>query len=201
MARRHDLLEGLTERRARLLRIVEQREAWYRENREHVPGGDSGYLAETYKVVGTGAFATVQPEHAVDTGLVKSLNETEKQGAVLAGIWTEKQDIALDAEIGVHRGPATVVRIRDQRPSPYSPNKGGRYPPGKFVKDEQGIWRDAETGEPYDDSIEAQYRDVTPAAINDEAAVEWLREQRNAGRLSESEFQAEIRRLRQEKQR
>ncbi|MDP9364927.1 MAG: helix-turn-helix domain-containing protein [Chloroflexota bacterium] len=161
VANRHDLLEGLTERRARLLRIVAEREEYHRDHQTLHPGATSGYLAKSYKVVGTGAYATTVEEWAVDAPLVKSLNETEKQGAVLAGIWTEKSQV--EADIGIHAGPPTVVRIRSQRSNPYSPSNAGKYPAGKFEKGEDGIWRDVETGAEFDGALEAEFREVEPA--------------------------------------
>ncbi|MDP9364207.1 MAG: hypothetical protein M3Q10_08275 [Chloroflexota bacterium] len=158
VANRHDLLEGLTERRERLLRIVAEREEYHRNHETVHPGATTGYLVKTHKVVGTGAYATTVEEWAVDAGLVKSLNETEKQGAVLAGIWTERQQV--EADIGIHAGPPTVVRIRSQRSNPYSPANEGKYPAGKYVRDEQGIWRDVETGAEFDGALEAEFREV-----------------------------------------
>jgi len=121
IAKRAERVGGYDERRRRLLRIVQEREAWFAENRAHVPGGQSGYLVETYKVVGTGAFATAQPEYSVDAALVKALNETEKQAAIEAGQWTEKQEV--EASLGAHVGPPTVLHFVSQENLPTDPNR------------------------------------------------------------------------------
>ncbi len=123
VANRHALLEGLTERRARLLQIVTEREEYHREHQTGHPGATSGYLAKSLKVVGTGAAVYTETEYAVDRVLVSSLNDVETFGAKLAGILVEKQQ--LDAEVGLHLGPPSVVRIHDQEDVEGTPNKIG----------------------------------------------------------------------------
>lgn len=50
-----------------------------------VPGGSSGLLVRTVKVVGSGPAAQTVEEFAVDTGLLREIREVEKQAAAEAG--------------------------------------------------------------------------------------------------------------------
>lgn len=125
VANRHALLEGLTERRERLLQIVTEREEYHRDHQTDAPGATTGYLVKSLKVVGTGSTAYTETEYNVDRPLVTSLNDVETFGAKLAGILTDK----VDAQLDIHVGPPTVVRIRDQHPNPYAPNNETNLPP------------------------------------------------------------------------
>ena len=97
VANRRSLLEGLTERRERLLRIVAEREAHHREHRTGHPGATTGYLVKSVKNIGSGPTAYPVDEWAVDRSLVTSLNEVETFGAKLAGVLVDRQQV--DAEV------------------------------------------------------------------------------------------------------
>ena len=65
-----------------------------------VPGGSTGLLVHTYKLVG-GKEPIVMDEYAVDTGLLSEMRAHEKQAAQELGQWTEKQEHS--GEIGIRR--------------------------------------------------------------------------------------------------
>ncbi|MDE2102873.1 MAG: helix-turn-helix domain-containing protein [Patescibacteria group bacterium] len=57
-----------------------------------VPGGTTGLLVKTLKIIGVGKDAQAVEEYTVDTGLLKELREHEKQAAQELGQWTEKRE-------------------------------------------------------------------------------------------------------------
>lgn len=190
VANRHALLEGLTERRERLLRIVTEREEHHEANRTAQPGATSGYLVKTVKNIGSGPSAYPVDEWAVDKALVSALNDTEKFGAQLAGVLVEKRET--DMVLGV-QGPPRVVRIRDQRPSPYSPNNEGLVEPGRYEEAEDGVWRDTESGEPYRPEESALEAGAGPDV---EAEVERLIDHHAAGFLTDDALREGVRKAR-----
>lgn len=58
----------------------------------YVPGGSTGLLVHTVKMIGGGRDATTVDEYAVDVGLLKELRAHEEQAAKELGQWTEKQE-------------------------------------------------------------------------------------------------------------
>lgn len=81
-------MKGYDERRARMLKLIEERA----EEHADAPGGDTGLLVKTTKSIGGGPAAQVVDEYAADLGLLKELRELEKQAAIEAGQWSEKQE-------------------------------------------------------------------------------------------------------------
>jgi hypothetical protein len=81
MDRRHQLLE----------QVIEERAA--DPSLRGVPGGTTGIVVRTYKMLGSGPLARVEEEHAVDTGLLAALLAIEKQAAQELGQWTEKREL------------------------------------------------------------------------------------------------------------
>lgn len=77
-----------------------------------VPGGTTGLLTRTVKVVGAGPNATMVEEYQVDVGLLKELREHEKQAAIELGQWEEKQD---------HGGTIRIEVIYDHDPAAPAP--------------------------------------------------------------------------------
>lgn len=84
-------------------RVAAQNDRWERmqaviaeraasEEMANVPGGKTGLLVHTYKLVG-GKEPVVMDEYAVDTGLLSELRAHEKQAAQELGQWTEKQEV------------------------------------------------------------------------------------------------------------
>lgn len=72
----------------------------------YVPGGSTGLLVHTVKMIGGGRDATTVDEYAVDVGLLKELRAHEEQAAKELGQWTEKQEV-----IGGRDGSSVTVRI------------------------------------------------------------------------------------------
>jgi hypothetical protein len=58
-----------------------------------VPGGRTGLLVRTVKVIGSGESAREVEEYRVDTALLKELRELEKQAATEAGQWSERHGV------------------------------------------------------------------------------------------------------------
>lgn len=187
VARRHDLLEGLTERRERLLRIVTERQEYHEEHQTGHPGATTGYMARKPVSIGTGAMAYEAEHWTVDTGLVKALNDVETFGAKLAGVLEPEGNIDVEVQVGA----ATVIRVRDQPPMPYTPSREGMDEPGRYVEAEDGVWRDVETGEPFDPNT-----DPALAAGADPREEEVaLTERLVLGTIGRAEYDREIERL------
>lgn len=153
IGRRHQRMAEKDRRWHRLRRIAEERGEWFAENRPNVPGGDTGYIVETYKVVGTGAFATPQPEYSVDVGLAKALNELEREASVEAGQRVERQEV--EASIGADIGPPTVLRFESQGYRPTDPNRDLEEwvfirETGEWVNKELHVWNDDYHGQGLD---------------------------------------------------
>ncbi len=87
VGRRARRLEGYDQRREELLRVVRERAA--DPAMAGVPGGGTGLLVRTVKVVGSGENAERVEEFKVDVGLLRELRELERQAAVEAGDWQE----------------------------------------------------------------------------------------------------------------
>ena len=60
---------------------------------QNVPGGKTGLLVRTVKVIGAGENAREVAEYRVDTGLLKEMRELEQQAAQEAGDWVEKGQV------------------------------------------------------------------------------------------------------------
>jgi AcrR family transcriptional regulator len=71
-----------------------------------VPGGPTGLVVRTQKMIGTGEAATLVEEYAVDTGLLKELREHHKQAAQELGQWAERQQVT-----GADGGPLVVMKL------------------------------------------------------------------------------------------
>lgn len=103
ITRRRERLAGYEERRNRLLGIVEARADEYADQ---TPGGASGYVGKTLKVVGTGATARTELEYVVDATLLRALLALEEQAARETGQWFEKE-----APINVQQVQVTERRV------------------------------------------------------------------------------------------
>jgi len=92
IVRRRERLAGYDKRRDKALAVVQQRAEHYADRYPDVPGGDTGLLTPTFKVVGSGPTAHTIVEHVFDAALSKELREIEKQAAIEVGQWTEKRE-------------------------------------------------------------------------------------------------------------
>jgi|SRR5579884_153391 len=113
IARRDKRMALLQERNNRLHQIVAERAE--DPDMEDVPGGQTGYLVRTFKIVPQGDDnpAKIIPEYSVDTGLVSALNTVEKQAAQEAGQWANKHEVehsgSLELLMQALTTPHTVV--------------------------------------------------------------------------------------------
>jgi hypothetical protein len=94
-------------------RVAAQNDRWYRMRQViadraadpamvAIPGGPTGLLVRTIKVIGQGPYAQTVEEYAVDTGLLRELREHEKQAAQELGQWTEKRESRVQSTIAVN---------------------------------------------------------------------------------------------------
>lgn len=81
-------LDHYNDRHARMRRVIDERAT--DPAMRDVPGGETGLLVHTVKVIGGGKNAQHLDEYAVDTGLLKEMREVEKQAAVEMGQLDEK---------------------------------------------------------------------------------------------------------------
>lgn len=90
IALRTKRVAALNDRWNRMQRVIDERA----EDPEvsHVPGGTTGLMVHTVKMIGGGRDATTVDEYAVDVGLLKELRAHEEQAAKELGQWTEKQE-------------------------------------------------------------------------------------------------------------
>ncbi|MAG35333.1 MAG: hypothetical protein CL878_03665 [Dehalococcoidia bacterium] len=117
-------VEALHERRERLLLVVDERAAEYREIRaqepdRYPPDGATGLFMRTVKQIGTGDQAQIVEQFALDVGLLRELRELEKQAAIELHQW--QQDEYTDSR------PLGKVPIREiiiERPARLLPAPG-----------------------------------------------------------------------------
>lgn len=87
-------LAALNDRWNRMQRVIDERAEG--ADVANVPGGTTGLLVHTVKMIGGGRDATIADEYAVDVGLLKELRAHEEQAAKELGQWTEKQEVQGD---------------------------------------------------------------------------------------------------------
>lgn len=97
ITRRRERLARYNDRFNRYQQVIEERAAYYAERYPEVPGGTSGLLVETLKVVGSGPSAYTVTEHVLDHALSREMRELAKQAAIELGQWTERS--ALEATV------------------------------------------------------------------------------------------------------
>lgn len=90
IADRHRRVADLDDVRRRLLQVLAERAG--DGEMADVPGGTSGVLTHTIKIVGVGQNAERVDEYAVDTALLRELRATSEQAAKELGQWSEKVD-------------------------------------------------------------------------------------------------------------
>lgn len=91
IALRTKRVAALNDRWERMQRVIDERA----ESPEFasVPGGSTGLMVHTYKMIGSGFTAQAVDEYGVDTALLRELRAHEEQAAKEVGQWTEKQDV------------------------------------------------------------------------------------------------------------
>jgi hypothetical protein len=57
---------------------------------EHVPGGKTGLLTRSLKMVGSGDESTLVTEYVVDVPVIREIRALHEQTAKETGQWTEK---------------------------------------------------------------------------------------------------------------
>jgi len=95
-------IAALNARWNKMHQVIEERAA--DPDLADIPGGKTGLLVRQTKGIGTGKNFQVVEEYAVDTGLLKLMNDTERQAAQECGQWLEKTDITTSGE------PITLVK-------------------------------------------------------------------------------------------
>jgi hypothetical protein len=100
IARKVRRMRAYDERWRELQRVIAERAA--DPAMQSFPGGRTGLLVRTVKVIGSGEAARQVEEYRLDAGLLKELRELERQAAVEAGQWTTKSEV---------RGAAASVSV------------------------------------------------------------------------------------------
>lgn len=88
IADKQNRVRYLNERHAALRQVVTERGD--HESMADVPGGTTGYMVRTFKVIGTGLNQQTVEEYAVDTALLREFRAHEQQAAQELGEWVEK---------------------------------------------------------------------------------------------------------------
>jgi hypothetical protein len=104
---------------------------------QDVPGGSTGYVVSSYRVIGGGPSAEKIKIHEVDVALLKELREIEKQTAIELGQWVERsrvdnrklEDLSeeeLRAKIAAMEAEEARIRQRRRAPASNEPHRGAR---------------------------------------------------------------------------
>jgi phage terminase small subunit len=75
----------------RLRSLMDSRAAAFMESGEVCPGGETGLLARSEKMIGSGKAAVLITEYKLDSAVLSELRESLKQAAIESGDWDEKQ--------------------------------------------------------------------------------------------------------------
>ncbi len=91
ISRRTRRVKALDDRWQAMQKVIAERAA--DASHQHAPGGSTGLLTRTLKIIGSGDAAQLVEEFELDAALLKELREHEKQAAQEVGQWTEKQEV------------------------------------------------------------------------------------------------------------
>lgn len=105
IANKQNRIDALNHRHQLMNRVITERGQWSQvagagdienltEEEWIAPGAETGLLVRTVKYTPTGKVV----EWAVDTGLLKSLLEHEKQAAIELSQWTERKELSSDPD-------------------------------------------------------------------------------------------------------
>jgi len=201
IAKRAERVGGYDERRQLMLRVIRERGEWFSKNEPSVPGGGTGLLIKRHKIVGQGKDATALPEYEEATGLLKELRELEKQAAIEAGQWTERHEV--DASLGVHVGPPTVLSFESQESLPTDANRDTegwrRDETGEWLNAEGEVWRDDSHGHGLDQLESGAAEAIEPGETTSDAMkllIEALISQLIDGEITRADYDAEVAKLR-----
>jgi hypothetical protein len=89
---RESRIRAYQDRWERMTRVITERAA--DPKMKGVPGGTTGLLCHTFKMVGSGPAAMLVDEYEVDTGLLREARAHEEQAAKELGQWTEKRELS-----------------------------------------------------------------------------------------------------------
>ena len=98
IARREMRIRDLDDRHRRLKQVIAARAV---SLAQEIPGGESGMLVKTVKVIGAGSAQQVIEEYPVDTGLLRELRAHEEQAAKEMGQWAEKTQAQVDGTLKI----------------------------------------------------------------------------------------------------
>lgn len=102
IAKKARRVSALNDRWNKLHKVIEERAA--DPTLADIPGGKTGLIVRQTKGIGKGKTFQVVEEYAVNIGLLKLLNDTERQAAQECGQWLKKSDITTGGE------PITLVK-------------------------------------------------------------------------------------------
>lgn len=105
IALRTKRVAALNDRWNRMQRVIDERAE--DPDVSHVPGGTTGLMVHTVKMIGGGRDATTVDEYAVDVGLLKEMRAHEEQAAKELGQWVEKRS----GEITGKDGGDLTIRV------------------------------------------------------------------------------------------
>jgi hypothetical protein len=91
IARREVRLSVLQEAHSKLLRLIDERAA--APEMQHVPGGKTGLLVRTEKIVGVGAGARTIEEFSFDASVVRELRSLHERAAKELGQEVERREV------------------------------------------------------------------------------------------------------------
>lgn len=89
---RQNRVDALNDRWHRMKQVIDERAV--EPGIENVPGGSTGLLVRSHKMIGSGRDATVVEEYGVDVGLLKEMRAHEQQAAQELGQWADKTEIS-----------------------------------------------------------------------------------------------------------
>lgn len=92
IARRRERIKRLNDHWLRTQALINARA----EEHAHIPGGDTGLLVRTEKVIGFGKNATSIYEYAYDRAPLAELRALEQQAAKELGQWVDRKDLTSD---------------------------------------------------------------------------------------------------------
>lgn len=92
-AKRRERIRALNEQAQDYLTIVQERGQWFADNEPDVPGGRTGRIVRTERVIGVGKAAQVTVEYELDRGLESQFDSVLVQIAKERGEWSEKREL------------------------------------------------------------------------------------------------------------